>query len=117
MLVACNLDVQGAVDNYGAFVVEDTEPGYPVRMQNLRDQLPNLRCPLLGIFGNEDVHPSPAHVDQLDQILTELGKEHEFHRYDGAGHGFFATDRPAYRQEQAEDAYRHIAAFFQRTIG
>jgi carboxymethylenebutenolidase len=117
VLVACNLDVQGAVDCYGAFVVEDTEPGYPVRMQNLRDQLPKLRCPLLGIFGNEDKHPSPEHVDQLDELLTEYGKEHEFHRYDGAGHGFFATDRPAYRQEQAEDAYGHIARFFARTIG
>ncbi len=117
VLAACNLDIQGAVDNYGAFVVEDTDPGFPVRMNNLKDQLPNLRGPLLGIFGNEDGHPSPAHVDELDQILTGLGKEHEFHRYDGAGHGFFATDRPAYRQEQAEEAYGHIAAFFARTIG
>lgn len=117
VLVACNLDVQGAVDNYGAFVVEDTEPGFPVRMHNFKDQLPNLRCPLLGNFGNDDAHPSPAHVDELDRILTEHGKDHEFHRYDGAGHGFFATDRPAYRQEQAEDAYGHIARFFARTIG
>ena len=117
VLVACNLDVQGAVDCYGAFVIEDTEPGYPVRMHNLKDQLPNLRAPLLGIFGNDDVHPSPAHVDELDRILTELGKEHEFHRYDGAGHGFFATDRPSYRQEQAEDAYTKVGAFFARTIG
>jgi len=117
VLAACNLDLQAAVDCYGAFVVEDTEPGYPVRMTNLRDQLPNLGAPLLGLFGNDDVHPSPEHVDQLDQVLTELGKEHEFHRYDGAGHGFFATDRPAYRQEQAGDGYTKIAAFFARTIG
>lgn len=116
VLAACNLDLQGAVDNYGAFVVEDTEPGYPVRMANLRDQLPNLGCPLLGIFGNEDAHPSPEHVDQLDQLLTELGKEHEFHRYDGAGHGFLATDRPAYRQEQAQDAYLQIGKFFTRCL-
>lgn len=117
VLVGCNLDVQGAVDCYGAFVVEDTEPGFPVRMANLKDQLPNLRAPLLGIFGNEDSHPSPAHVDELDQLLTEYGKEHEFHRYDGAGHGFLATDRPAYRQEQANDAYERIGAFFTRVLG
>jgi len=117
VLVACNLDVQGAVDCYGAFVVNDTPPQMDVRMTSLEDQLPNLRCPLLGIFGNEDSYPSPEHVDLLAKILDANGKDYEFHRYDGAGHGFFATDRPAYRQQQAEDAYRHIGRFFERVLG
>jgi len=43
-----------------------------------------LSGPLLGLFGNEDAHPSPADVDELDRRLTELGKVHEFHRYDDA---------------------------------
>jgi carboxymethylenebutenolidase len=117
VLAACNLDLQGAVDCYGAFVVSDSPADYPVRMASLESQLPNLRCPLLGIFGNDDANPSPEQVDKLDLILTEHGLEHEFHRYDGAGHGFFATDRPSYRQEQAVDGYRHIARFFAARIG
>jgi len=117
VLVACNLDVQGAVDCYGAFVVNDAPPEVGVRMTSLEDQLPNLRCPLLGLFGNKDANPSRKHVDLLDKILTKHGLEHEFHRYDGAGHGFFSADRPAYRQEQAVDGYQHIARFFARTIG
>jgi carboxymethylenebutenolidase len=117
VLVACNLELQGAVDCYGAFVIGTAPEGYPIRMTSLEDQLVNLSCPLLGMFGNDDAHPSPADVDSLDSQLTALGKEHEFHRYDDAGHGFFSTDRPAYRQEQAEDGYKHIAAFFARTIG
>lgn len=117
VLAACNLALQGAVDCYGAFVIGTAPAESPVKMTGLEDQLQNLSCPLLGMFGNEDSHPSPAEVDTLDELLTGLGKEHEFHRYDGAGHGFFAADRPSYRQEQAQDGYLKIAAFFSRTIG
>jgi carboxymethylenebutenolidase len=69
------------------------------------------------MFGNEDSYPSPEQVDELGRLLDEHGKDYEFHRYDGAGHGFFAADRPSYRQEQAVDGYTKIAAFFARTIG
>ncbi len=117
VLAACNLDLQGAVDCYGAFVIGSSPADYPVRMVSLEDQLPNLSCPLLGLFGNEDANPDPHAVDVLDKLLTEHGKEHEFYRYDGAGHGFFGTDRPSYRQEQAVDGYQKIAKFFARTIG
>jgi carboxymethylenebutenolidase len=117
VLAACNLDLQGAVDCYGAFVVNNAPPEMQIRMTSLEDQLPNLRCPLLGLFGNDDAYPSPEHVDLLDEILTEHGKQHEFYRYDGAGHGFFGTDRPSYRPEAAVDGYRHIGEFFAQTIG
>jgi carboxymethylenebutenolidase len=50
-------------------------------------------------------------------VLTALGKEHEFHRYDGAGHAFFSVDRPAYRVEAAVDGYRKIKSFFDRHLG
>ena len=116
VLAACNLELQGAVDCYGAFVIGTPPSDYPVRMTGLEDQLANLSCPLLGLFGNDDRYPSPEDVDTLDKLLTGHGKEHEFHRYDGAGHAFFATDRPAYRQEQAVDGYHHIAAFFARCL-
>ena len=32
----------------------------------------------------------PAQVDQLEAELKRHGKDHEFHRYDGAGYGFFS---------------------------
>ena len=111
VLAACNVDVDAAVDCYGAFVVGEPPEGYPVQVTNLVEQLPALRCPLLGLFGNDDAYPSPEQVDELDRILTELGKPHEFHRYDGAGHAFFAADRPAYRPEAANDGWQRIAAF------
>jgi carboxymethylenebutenolidase len=52
-------------------------------------------------------------VDELEEILRQLGKPYEFHRYDGAGHAFFNTDRESYRPEAAKDGWERIATFFQ----
>ena len=68
--------------------------------------------PLLGIFGNDDQNPNPEEVDRTEDELSSLGKNYEFHRYDGAGHGFFAVDRLGYRPEQATDAWGKVFAFY-----
>jgi carboxymethylenebutenolidase len=81
------------------------------------DYTSDLRAPLLGIFGNEDQSPTPEQVNQHEDALKQQGKQYEFHRYDGAGHGFFYYDRPAYRQQQAMDAWGKVFEFFQRTLG
>jgi carboxymethylenebutenolidase len=117
VLAACNLDIDAAVDCYGAFVIGNAPAGSGMSAVGLEDQLQHLSCPLLGLFGNDDSYPSPAEVAELDRLLTEHGKEHEFHAYDGASHAFFATDRPSYRPEAAVDGYAKIASFFARTIG
>jgi carboxymethylenebutenolidase len=111
VLAACNLDVDAAVDCYGAFVTGTPPEGFPIR-SNLVDQLPNLRAPLLGLFGAQDSYPSPEHVAELDQILTAHGKPHEFHSYDGAGHSFFSTDRPSYNVAAANDGWEQITSFY-----
>jgi carboxymethylenebutenolidase len=114
---ACNLDLDAAVDCYGAYVTGTPPEGWPLKVTNLVDQLPNLRCPLLGMFGNEDKTPSPEHVDELERLLKEHGKSYEFHRYDNAGHGFFAVDRVAYRVEAANDGWERIADFYRANLG
>jgi carboxymethylenebutenolidase len=113
VLAACHLDLQAAVDCYGAFVVGTPAEGFPLQVTNLVEQLPSLRAPLLGLFGNEDAYPSPEQVNELDEILTANDKPHEFHRYDDAGHAFFTVDRPAYRVAAANDGWERIAAFYQ----
>ena len=75
-----------------------------------------MACPLLGIFGNEDRNPDPQQVDQIEAELKKHGKTYEFYRYDGAGHGFFAVDRPGYRQEQAVDGWQKVLDFFSRHL-
>jgi carboxymethylenebutenolidase len=112
VLAACNLDLDAAVDCYGAFVTGTPPAEYPLQVTNLADQLPNLRCPLLGLFGKDDKYPSPEHVAELGEILTANGKAFELHSYDDAGHGFFAVNRPSYRVEAANDGWDRIAAFY-----
>src|SRR5579884_1666518 len=117
VLAACNLDLDAAVDCYGAFVTGTPPEEFPLKITNLVDQLPNLSAPLLGLFGNEDQYPSPEHVNELEEILTRLGKPHEFHRYDGAGHAFFSVDRPAYRVAAAVDGWERKQAFMKTHLG
>ena len=76
------------------------------------DYTQDLSCPLLGLFGNEDQSPSPEQVNQHEEELKKHGKTYEFHRYDGAGHGFWYYDRAAYRPEQAMDGWEKAFTFF-----
>ena len=80
------------------------------------DYTDRLNVPLLGLFGNDDSSPSPEQVNAHEEALKQAGKQYEFHRYDGAGHGFFYYDRPMYRQEQAVDGWKKVWDFFGRTL-
>ncbi|MGE7436364.1 dienelactone hydrolase family protein [Kitasatospora sp. NPDC001175] len=117
VLAACNLDLNAAVDCYGAFVTGTPPEGFPLQVTNLVDQLPQLRTPLLGLFGTEDTFPGPEQVAELERILTAHGKDFEFHSYQGAGHAFFAVDRPSYNVAAANDGWERISAFFRRHLG
>jgi carboxymethylenebutenolidase len=97
-LVACSLDVDAAVDCYGGRADVSLAP--------------NLRCPLLGLFGKEDQSPSPDDVAAMAAALDANGKTYEFHSYDDAGHAFFSVDRPSYRLEAAKDGWKRIWAFY-----
>jgi carboxymethylenebutenolidase len=115
-LAACSLDLDAAVDCYGAFVVAPPPEGVPLKVQPIVNLTPQLSCPLLGLFGAEDQYPAPDEVAQLERALTDAGKTFEFHTYDGAGHAFFATDRPSYRPEAANEGWQRIWEFFDRYL-
>lgn len=113
-LAACSLPFDAAVDCYGAFVVGAPAEGR--RASPIVHLTPQLSCPLLGLFGAEDSHPSPEQVAELERALEENGKTYELHLYDGAGHAFFAVDRPSYRPEAANDGWEHILGWFGRYL-
>jgi carboxymethylenebutenolidase len=131
-LAACLLDFDAAVDCWGGGVIPgepgaggggggggrpDGAPPAPStpRMVPI-DLTPQMNTPLLGIFGNEDRNPDPEQVNKTEAELQRLGKTYEFHRYDGAGHGFFAADRPGYRPEQAVDGWSKVYAWFEKYL-
>jgi carboxymethylenebutenolidase len=81
------------------------------------DRTPQIMCPVLGIFGADDTNPSPEDVKRLGVALTEHGKAHDFHMYDGAGHAFLNfTNAERYRPLQAGDAWTKLLDFLDREV-
>jgi carboxymethylenebutenolidase len=80
------------------------------------DLTPNLTAPLIGLFGNDDRGPNPEQVNQHEEVLKQQGKTYIFHRYDGAGHGFFYYHLPLYRQQQAMDGWDKVEDFFNQYL-
>ena len=79
---------------------------------------PNIPCPVVGFFGNDDQNPTPEDVDDYSAALTAAGVAHEFHRYDGAGHAFQNFPTPdRYREQASEDAWSKLLAFLNRELG
>lgn len=116
-LSACSLELDAAIDCYGAFLVGEAPARYRLNVTPVIGLAPQLSCPLLGLFGAEDTHPSPAQMAELGAELDRLGKPYEFYFFENAGHAFFATDRPAYRQAAATEGWQRIFTFLDRHLG
>jgi carboxymethylenebutenolidase len=73
------------------------------------DKLKNLQGPILGIFGNNDTHPSPADVEKFKLGLTAAGKtDVTIYQFDGVGHAFAskaAEKMGMYYPDKAKDAW------------
>ena len=116
-LAACTVEgFDAAVDCWGGGVVMQPSDLSPARPVAPIDYTEKLSIPLLGIFGNEDRSPTAADVNVLEERLKAAGKDYEFHRYDGAGHGIWYYDKPMYRQEAAMDSWNKTLAFFDRHL-
>jgi carboxymethylenebutenolidase len=107
-LAACNLPLRACAIFYGGRI--KIAMGGDVAPIALAAQ---IRCPVIGFFGNDDQNPTPADVNDYGAALETAGVRYQFHRYDGAGHAFQnfpSEDR--YRHEQSEDAWTKVLAFF-----
>jgi len=115
-VVACTVDVDAAVDCYGGRVVAGPDDLTPARPISPVDRTPEMRCPLLGLFGVEDANPSPEQVAQIEAALKTNGKTYEFHTFEDAGHAFFTVDRPNYRVDASREGWKLIWDFFGRYL-
>lgn len=116
-LAACRVQLFDAiVDCWGGRVVMTPDQLTSKTPVSPLEYTKDLNCPILGLFGNEDKNPTPEQVDQHEAELKKHGKDYEFHRYDGAGHGFFYEHVPAYRQEQAMDGWEKVFAFLEKHL-
>ena len=97
---------------YGGNIMGNWGPGEtPFSMAN------NINCPMLFHFGAEDGNPSVADRDIFDAELTRLGKDFEFHTYDGAGHAFMDYTNPErHHAESAAAAWPRTIDFFNKHL-
>jgi carboxymethylenebutenolidase len=104
------------VDLWGGGVVMAADQLTAARPVAPIDLTAGLEAPLLGLFGNDDQSPTPEQVDTHEAELQRQGKAFDFHRYDGAGHGFFYYHTPMYRPEQAMDGWGKVFTFFDQHL-
>jgi carboxymethylenebutenolidase len=81
------------------------------------ERLAHLKAPIAGFYGNLDTHPTPDEVNRFDAKLTELGKVHEFCRYENVDHGFMNWFDTAYDAHAHQDSWTKGLAFMRRHIG
>jgi carboxymethylenebutenolidase len=113
-LGACCLPVQACVVFYGGRIKlalgAETPPAIELA--------PDIQCPVIGFFGNEDKNPTPEDVDDYAKALAAAGMPYEFHRYDGVGHAFQNFPTPQrYHAQASEDAWQKALAFLATHLG
>ncbi len=87
-------------------------------MQQAFDQIrAHLRAPVLGLFGDADQSIPVGTVEQFDQLLGEIGVEHEVVVYPNSGHAFFRDSDPkVYKPEASKDAWERVTRFFGKNL-
>jgi carboxymethylenebutenolidase len=109
LYAARNNELKAAVAWYGQLKPEK-KPG--VRTAGPLDVAEKIKCPVLGLYGAEDVGIPVADVREMEAKFRDSGKTAEFVLYPGAPHAFFADYRPSYRPDAAKDAWRRCVTWF-----
>jgi len=117
-LYAChNNSINSACELWGGRVVMSKEELNPKQPVAPIEYTQKLSCPLLGLFRQRGPGADPGTSRPARSRIKKYGKQYEFHRYDGAGHGFFYYDRPAYRIEQALERLAEGIRVFAQALG
>lgn len=81
------------------------------------ERIPDLHCPLLGHFGDDDKNPSPEDREKIDAEMKKHKKPHEFHAYPNAGHAFMDHTKESYRKAADEASWPRTLTFLQTHLG
>ena len=96
---------------YGPPVDPPNVPGWPKSPTQLA---PDMKAPVIGLYGEADTGIPVATVEALKDALAKANKPAEFKIYPAAPHGFHADYRPSYRKEAADDAWNQMQAWFKK---
>jgi carboxymethylenebutenolidase len=102
--------LKAGVAFYGS-LVDPANPAWPKSPIQLA---PEMKAPVLGLYGEADTGIPVAQVEQMKAALAAAGKTAEFKIYPAAPHGFHADYRASYRKDAAEDAWSQMQAWFRK---
>jgi carboxymethylenebutenolidase len=97
-----------------AFYGPPVDPPNPLWPKSPTELAPEMKAPVLGLYGEADTGIPVAKVEALKEALAKAGKTAEFKIYPGAPHGFHADYRASYRKEAAEDGWKAMQAWFKK---
>jgi carboxymethylenebutenolidase len=112
LMAATNQVFKATVPFYGGNIMGNWGPGdTPFSMVS------SINCPMLFHFGADDGNPSLADRDTFDAELKSLGKDFEFHTYEGAGHAFMDYTNPdRHHEASAAAAWPRTVEFFNKHL-
>lgn len=103
-----------AVMCYGG--IGDREVG-PDRGRPYSELLSQVRCPVLGIWGEADHVYSVDHVQRMRRLLEEARISYEGTLFAGMPHGWLNSTMPGrYRPTEGEQAWKMIGSFLERAF-
>jgi carboxymethylenebutenolidase len=109
---AHNAGLKAGVAFYGSLVDPEANkanwPKSPIELA------PQVKEPVLGLYGEADQGIPVSQVDQMKAALAAANKTFEIKLYPAAPHGFHADYRPSYRKEAADDAWNQMQAWFKK---
>jgi carboxymethylenebutenolidase len=97
-----------------AFYGPPVDPPNPLWPKSPTELAPEMKEPVLGLYGEADTGIPVSTVEALKAALTAANKTAEFKIYPGAPHGFHADYRASYRQEAAEDGWSRMQDWFRK---
>jgi carboxymethylenebutenolidase len=97
-----------------AFYGPPVDPPNPLWPKSPTELAPEMKAPVLGLYGGADAGIPVAQVEALKAALAANKKTAEFKIYPGAPHGFHADYRASYRKEAAEEAWNQMQAWLRK---
>ena len=110
MLAATRDPAPAASVAFYGFPNRQRTPTAPI-LPSDEDEASNLQSPMLALWGTEDKGVGMDNVDRYEAQLERYGKDYEFVRYPGIGHGFLTFDPEAAAFEASTDAWNRSLAF------
>jgi carboxymethylenebutenolidase len=97
-----------------AFYGPVVDPQNPLWPKSPTQLAPEMKAPVLGLYGSADTGIPVAQVEAMKAALAENKKTAEFKIYPDAPHGFHADYRASYREDAAKDAWNQLQGWFRK---